>query len=290
MEILHSRLAFSLPLLLLVSCSFVAEDPVPVGQFDVANDLLLAHFDSKTDVDDIHSVAAVSTMLADPRLAGVQYHAVAGAYGTQGGRYIPANELFEAAFGKNWSDAHTNIEQALNEVADIATKTLRQGGDVWIAEAGQSDFSAAVVKVVKVRLPKINSRTRIHIVQHSEWNENNTAPANLAFVKAQTDYNKIPDGNAIGNGTPGLRVNKRENLQQFISSDALLQIWDLAINIANQFNGSEGRYTNVYIKNGGMDFSDTAELCWIFGFEYLSNTREFFEEFSSTSSSTMPQG
>jgi hypothetical protein len=48
-----------------------------VDRFEVQRDLFLAHFDLKTDVDDVHSVAGVATMLADPRLATVQYHPVA---------------------------------------------------------------------------------------------------------------------------------------------------------------------------------------------------------------------
>lgn len=269
-------------LLLFSSCSFVADEPMFVGQFDVNNDLLLAQFDNKTDVDDIHSVAAMATMLADPRLTGVRYHAVAGAYGTQGGRYIPANELFEAAFGGNWSDAHSNFDRALNEVADIVTRTLQRGGDIWIAEAGQSDFSAAVVKVVKLRLPRVDTKARIHIVQHSEWNENNTHPDNLQFVQANTAYFKIPDGNAIGNGTPGLRVNKRFNWQSYITTPALKQIWEMAVQIANAHNGTPGRYNNVHIRNGGMDFSDAAEICWIFGFEHLADPAAFFQEFATS--------
>ncbi len=252
-----------------------------LGQFDVNNDLLLAQFDSKTDVDDIHAIAAVRTILSDPRLNGVRFHAVAGAYGTQGGQYIPANELFDAAFGKNWSDAHTDFAHAASEVADIATKTLGRGGDIWIAEAGQSDFSAAVIKSIQIRVPHIDTKKRIHIVQHSEWNENNTAPANLQFVKANTAYNKIPDGNAIGNGTPGLRVNKRFNWQTYITDPALKQVWEMAVQIANKHNATPGRYNNTHIRNGGMDFSDAAETCWIFGFEHLADPEAFFKEFAN---------
>jgi len=80
-----------------------------MGRFDVQRDLYLAHFDLKTDVDDVHSAAAVATMLADPRFAEVRYHAVAGAYGTQEGLYVPANEVFDRAFGEHWSDAHADF-------------------------------------------------------------------------------------------------------------------------------------------------------------------------------------
>jgi len=270
-------------LLLLTSCSMLTPETPGAGGFDLENDLLLAQFDSKTDVDDIHSIAAVATMLDDARLAGVRYHAVAGAYGTQGGLYIPANELFEAAFGDKWSDAHTDFEGAVDEVAGVVMNTLNSGGDVWIAEAGQSDFSAALIKNVKLRLQRIDTERHIHIVQHSEWNESSTYPDNLDYVRKHASYNKIPDGNAVGNGTPGFRVNNHVNIRQYITRPELLKVWDMAIQIANRYNGSQNRYTNAHIKNGGMDFSDAAETCWIFGFDHLRDAWAFFEEFATPS-------
>src|SRR6056297_1361885 len=108
----------------LLQCSCAGTGPAGAGQlgkFDVERDLYLAHFDLKTDVDDLHSVAGVATMLADPRLAEVRYHAVAGAYGTQEGLYIPANELFDMAFGERWSDAHGDFDAAVSEVSALVT-------------------------------------------------------------------------------------------------------------------------------------------------------------------------
>ena len=111
------------------------------------------------------------------------------------------------AFGSHWSDAHNDYETALRAVTEIVIDTLNSDGDIWIAEAGQSDFSANMVRQVKLELPGIDTRTRIHIVQHSDWNEESTAPANPAYVKGNTDYHKIADGNATGNGTPGLKTD-----------------------------------------------------------------------------------
>ena len=62
-----------------------------LGWFDKSKDLFLPQFDSKTDVDDVHSIAAVGTVLSDPRFADVNFPAVAGAYGTQEGEYVPSN-------------------------------------------------------------------------------------------------------------------------------------------------------------------------------------------------------
>ena len=274
--------------LLLLICTIACdtEDPAPlepIGNFDTENDLFLAQFDSKTDADDIHSIAAVATILRDARFNGVRFHAVAGAYGTQSGLYIPANELFEAAFGSNWSDAHTDFDQAVREVSDLVTSRLERGGDVWIAEAGQSDFSAAVIREVRNRLPDVNTQERINVVQHSEWNENNTHPDNLNYVRQYATYYKIPDGNAVGNGTPGFTTNDTVDWRSYIGDSELVDIWELAIQIANTFNGTQSRYNNQFIANGGMDFSDVSETCWIFGYADLVNTQSFFEEFGSAS-------
>ena len=76
-------------------------------------DLLLAQFDCKTDVDDLHSVAALSTLLSNSDFSRIKYHAVAGTYGTQEGLYVPPNELFQLAFGNSWTDAHKNLESAI---------------------------------------------------------------------------------------------------------------------------------------------------------------------------------
>jgi hypothetical protein len=252
-----------------------------LGNFDVKNDLYLAHFDSKTDVDDLHSVAGVATMMADPRFAKVEYHAVAGAYGIQQGRYVPANNLFEMVFGEHWSDAHTDFEKALNEVTIIAMNTLNNGGFVWIADAGQSDFSAALVRNIASEMPKIDLKNRVHIVQHSDWNESVTSPEDLAFVKEHTSYHRIPDGNSVGNGTPGFNTEQEVEWQNYFSDSELINIWQTAIEGANKYNGAEGRYNNLSIAKGGLDFSDVAETAWIFGFDGLEDVTAFFTEFSN---------
>jgi len=263
------------------SCNAPDSSSGSMGKFRVESDLFLAQFDSKTDVDDLHAIAAVATMLADPRFSDVRYHAVAGAYGIQEGLYVPANELFEASFGKNWSDAHTDFERALSDVTLLVTNTLKRGGDIWIAEAGQSDFSAALIKNVETTLPQVNIGTRIHVVQHSAWNESSTSPENLVYVKEHATYHKIPDGNAVGNGSPGFRVEEPLDWRNQITAPRLVHIWELALGIANHYNGRDNRYTNAAIASGGMDFSDVSETCWIFGFDQLENAEQFFEAFAS---------
>jgi len=253
---------------------------LPTGNFNIEKDLLLVQFDCKTDVDDLHSVAAMATLLSDPEFSNIHYHAVAGTYGIQEGLYVPPNPLFQLAFGENWTDAHENYDNAVKQVTVIIKATLANQGDVWIADAGQSDFTAGLIKAVQSDLPEVITSQRIHVVQHADWNEEVTAPANLKFVKENTDYHKIPDGNAVGNGTPGFRSSDYTLLKNKIANSKLTDIWQLAIEISNEYNGKEGRYNNSAIAAGGLDFSDLAEVCWILGLQDIRDTEQFFHQYA----------
>ena len=54
----------------------------------------------------------------------------------------------------------------------------------------------------------------------------------------------------------------------------------MAIGIADAYNGADGRYLNESIQKGGLDFSDVAEMTWVFGFSDLVDANDFFREFS----------
>ncbi|WP_158845078.1 hypothetical protein [Algibacter sp. L1A34] len=143
--------------------------------------------------------------MSDPEFSKTQYHAVAGTYDTQEGLYVPSNDLFQLSFGNNWTDAIENFKDAIEKVKVIALKTLIKQGNIWIAEAGQSDFTARLIKAIQLDLPEINVSKRIHVIQHSDWNENPTSTESLQFVKENSNDQKISDGNTVGNGTPGFR-------------------------------------------------------------------------------------
>lgn len=201
--------------------------------------------------------------------------------------YVPAEAVFEAAFGDRWSDAHADRERALAEVGQLAQAALANGGDIWIADAGQSDFSADLVRHVRQRMPDVDTRRRVHVVQHSDWNESVTAPEKLAFVKNYTDYHRIADGNAVGNGTPGFNTPLAPDWRGLLADARLQALWQQAIDVANAYNGIDGRYHNASIAAGGLDFSDVAETCYIFGFEDLVDASAFFGEFGSPASNDL---
>ncbi len=251
------------------------------GSFNIEKDLLLVQFDCKTDVDDLQTVAALATLLSDSKFSKIHYHAVAGTYGIQEGLYVPPNTLFQLAFGDNWTDAHENLKDAVEQVKVIIKATLANQGDIWIAEAGQSDFTARLIKTIQSDLPDISISQRIHVVQHSDWNEKSTSPENLQFVKKNTDYQKIPDGNVVGNGTPGFRSPEYTQWKNKISNPKLIDIWQLAIDLSNKYNGKEGRYNNEAISAGGLDFSDLSEVCWILGLQDIKDTEHFFNLYSN---------
>lgn len=250
-------------------------------KFDLSKDLMLVHYDCKTDVDDLHAAAAFATLLNIAPYSTINYHAVAGTYGMQNGKYVPPNTLFELAFGKHWSDAHANYSKSLQEVSALAQNTLAKNGTIWIAEAGQSDFSADLVKTLFDITPQLR-KEQIHVVQHSNWNEEVTTPEKLAFVQSRTTYHKIPDGNATGNGTPGFRSTEVVSWEKAISDPHLTKVWQLACALADQYNGKEQRYLNEAIAKGGLDFSDFSEVCWMLGLLQIADAPGYFNYIAKT--------
>ena len=53
----------------------------------------------------------------------------------------------------------------------------------------------------------------------------------------------------------------------------------MARRVGEEFNGKDGRYDNSAVASGGIDFSDAAETCWIFGFAELFEVASFFNTF-----------
>lgn len=267
--------------LLFLQCKTSENKEISVKNgFDINKDLLLLNYDCKTDVDDLHSIAAFAMMTYETEYANINYYAVAGTYGKQKGLYVPANELFKLVFKNNWTDAHKNFDTALTLVLIKVKKVLADGGNIFIAEAGQSDFSAKLIKKIKTELKKINTKKRFKVVQHSDWNEKKTTLELLTYIKKNTIYEKIEDGNDIGNGTPGFKSIGFKNWQEQIKDNKLNKIWTLAKELSNEYNGKDGRYLNKAMANGELDFSDLSEVCWILGEKEIIDAERFFKKYA----------
>lgn len=248
-------------------------------KFNIKKDFLLVPFDCKPDVDDLHTIAAFSMLLDNKKFCKLKYHAVAGAYGIQKKAYVPANDLFQLAFKNNWTDIHNNdSDENLKEVQIYIKKAVAKNGDIWIAEAGQSDFSAKIVKYIQSTYA-INTQKRVHIVQHSLWNEKVSSPKSLQFVKDNTDYYKIPDGNKVENGTPGFKSTTYKTWLNKVNNQKLKNIWALATQICERYNGKDERYYNKAIGTGGVDFSDLVEVLWILNIDDTPNSQAFFNKY-----------
>ena len=225
----------------------IASAPVH-AMFVQDRDLISLHYDHAPDRDDGHATVAA---LAVVRSLGIQPHVVSGAYGA-GNRtqYVPAAEqVMQQTWGTAWVDAHNNYQSAVNATSSRWVNTLLNGGDIWIAEGGQSDFTSDVVRRIKISNPGINTNTRIHVVQHSTWNELMSDQGDLNYSRANTDYIKIDDGNGA-NATADLN-QKSPGFVALARASQHGAAWNSAFQYLNP--------------NNKLDFSDTVELLHILG-------------------------
>ncbi|MCL5130031.1 MULTISPECIES: hypothetical protein [unclassified Algibacter] len=49
----------------------------------------------------------------------------------------------------------------------------------------------------------------------------------------------------------------------------MIEVWQLATDLSNKYNGKDGRYNNKAISVGGLDFSYFSEVCWILGIQNI---------------------
>ncbi|XQW86484.1 hypothetical protein ACOYR1_07100 [Thalassotalea piscium] len=249
--------------------------------FDMKKDLLLLNFDLKTDVDDVHTIAALDLILQADEFKNLNYYAVSGTYGVQAGLFVPANELFNKVFKARWTDLHNERKVAINNTVKAVTRVLSNGGKIWVMEAGQSDFTQTLLLALIEKGVKYTKKQFI-TVQHSDWNENETSVNALNYVKSNTTYIRIADGNKEGNGTPGF--NNASYSAKSLESKNLLssKTWMLANKISTKYNGINGRYDNKAISGGGVDFSDLAEVTYILDIKNTPTVAAFFSLFNKT--------
>ncbi len=244
--------------------------------FDEETDLLLANFDLLPDHDDVMAAAGLACILKHPDQSGVSYHVVAGAYGKQGEleRFIGAAvpDFYSLMFGEegvDWSNAHEDWNAAVTLVSSKVRSTFLRGGKLFVQEAGQSDFTHDVLKVVVIGgIPIESLKDRVVVVQHSNWNQKMTTDAKLDWIKRNTDYRKIDDGNYGGNGTPGYHSHNARWMDEALSEDNPNQfarkVWKEARRVIETHGWEKDRWNNDCIRFGGVDYSDCVENWWIF--------------------------
>ena len=256
---------------------------LPRPHFRPRNDLLLAQFDLKPDADDLHAVAALGSLLKHPDAKNVTTLAVSGTVGIQDGTYLPARDLFKLAFGRenlNWVDASKNWNNAVQQVRYQVRAVLAKGGQVFVAEAGQSDFTRDWVEgLLKAGVAPSVIKNNVIVVQHSAWNEKHTTSEDLAFVKQYTRYQTVNDGNEPmrefdrskrrGPLTPEYVSDNQRWIKTAISKKNgkahARQLWTEAHRLFKKSGFDKDHST---MPKGGVDFSDVVEAWWILDLSY----------------------
>jgi hypothetical protein len=261
-------------------------EPRTIGLFHAPQDIFCPHFDSKPDLDDVEAQGAVGSIVAHPALAGVDVFAVLGAYGNQDGAFVDSSSVMELAFPGNWTSttgAGSSWTAAVDASAARMLAALERGGDVWIAEAGQSDFSYDAIQKVIADMPGVDV-TRFHIVQHSTFNEDVTTQTDLGWLQSNVDYIHIDDGN-FPNGTADFKTFPEDITPadlalwgQLTSHPTLGSLWTEVKTTVDYYNPLS-TYNNTAIEAGGFDFSDVVETCHIFGYGNIGDHLDFFDTF-----------
>lgn len=288
----------------------VASTTVARPIFDVKNDTLLAQFDIRGDLDDIHAIAALGSMLASDELAPLiqRTFAVQGTVerttGTQ--YYVP--ELMTQAFGvenDKWFDALGDYDAALNNVAKrvLAGLTSKNNtGKVWVAEAGQSAFTHDWLnKIIEDDngIGAQDTRERVIVVQHSWYNEEQSNQQKLNYIKKHARYIAIDDGNAIygqekDRGPNTARLQGRQNENAFTPGDPkwlnaarseqnqklkAKMLWITADDFIKAMPKIHGKLH----QQGGTDYSDMVEVLWILGLnDKIDTNNKFWQRFVTT--------
>ncbi len=252
-------------------------DPYPVinSSFNRNRDLISLHFDHCDDPDDGHATVANKVILS---YYGLNAHVVSGTYGFQDDPYQWSSEsVMTATWGSDgWLNAHNSWNGAVENTVSVWSRVLSNEGHIWIAEGGQSDFTADVLRKLRQNYTQQLLVNRVHLIQHSDWNENHTRSRNLSFVKNNTRYIKIADGNLKGNGTAGLKEdpgnragNRRiENFILLARNSIFSDVWSAAFNYLSP-------------RSKKLDFSDTVELLHILGIgtDEVSNCSDFADKY-----------
>ena len=240
---------------------------IAYADFSIDSDLISLHYDHAPDRDDAH--AAVAGLMVASSI-GFRPHVVSGAYGDANkSRYNPRSEnVMDAVWPSYWLNAHSHYADTLQLTVSAWIATLRNGGSIFVAEGGQSDFTADVVRQIQA-FEAIETRTRITVVQHSQWNEDHTSETDLRYVKENTNYIRLDNGN---------HTNNSANLNQK-SSSFVKKARDG--NFANQWAIA----FDYLDPNEKLDFSDTVELLYILGIgkDRVASVDDFGNEFFRSS-------
>jgi len=234
----------------------VVNQPQPQSPTSVDGNLFALHYDVCPDLDDVQA------MVANYAILDVQNVRVLPVIGTCGleiaDRY---NNGGETLFNKLYPDG-LNVDRdytgSVRAAAAAWEETLDAGYEVLVAEGGQSDFTAHVVRELGNR-PDLRNIT---VVQHAVgYNEGNTMASNLTFLRNTVNYVNIPNGNSEGNGSANLAswqagIQDPEPFVDAALDSRYAELWLEAFNVLSPYCRPQSFQCRV-------DFSDSVELLYL---------------------------
>lgn len=236
--------------------------PVMDGPFNASTDLLVLHYDHAHRDDGQATVAALEMTSA----YGLTPLVVAGTrrVADYSGYLPPFEEVMSAAWGDEWFNAYAERDRSVNQSASRWLTNIEDGGVVWVAEGGASDFTAEVIREIQRRRPGLDTKAVIQVIQHNQSNETNTAVEDLEFVMDNSTYVRLQDGNSD---------NDTANLNQTsagFEADAL-----------SGRHGEAWAAAFEYLAADSLDFSDLVEVLHILGIgtDEVANPGDFAERF-----------
>lgn len=260
--------------------------------FVPATDIVSLHYDCAADPDDLQSSAADRALLeATFGTAWLAEHVVPviGAYGLNTNYQETACERVASAV---WGDSAGFLRankpsvasseravsraMAVERAAQRWARALESGGQVYVKEGGQSDFTKEVVEALELVWPGVGRC--VHIVQHSQWNEQQNHPGVTTFMHSCCNYlgslknhqGPIIDGNGPMSGsTIPPRRDGQWNAPFVHAANASWMgcAWRVAFHEFSQIpSWCDWRHGERYMSPiECLDFSDTHELAYILG-------------------------
>lgn len=168
-------------------------------------------------------------------------------------------EIMTAAWGSGWIDG-ADRDAAVNSTADRWLATIDAGGVVRVAEGGVSDFTADVLRELRLRRPTLDTTSRITVVHHSVRNEEETRAGDLDLIRANTTAIRIDDGNNA-NDTADLNGSSTSFEAAALAGDHR-DAWLAAFD---------------FYEASSLDFSDTVTVLHVLGIgvDQVSNADDF---------------
>ena len=232
-------------------------------------DAVYLHYDIASDPDDLHAILAGSQL---SQRVGLLPNVIIGTHGYRQGNVFLTEEAQiqgDTVYGRgNYRNVNNNFLAFAPGVAAEWDAIVANGGRVYVAEGGTSDFTFEVLSRMR------EDMSRVTVVQHSHsgrFNETAARPSSLAFVQANSTYVTIDNGNQV-NGTADFRVTFNNTNRDIMLASSPL--WAVAFDLWD----------------GMVDFSDTVELLHIYniGRDQVSNIQEFAEFVGPTTAELTP--